>query len=108
MNTELLTDPIVTAAIIAMNTGDRAGWFDLFAADATLTDDGNAADFRRWSDSELFGDSRGYVTKVERVEDNGRTLYARFHSDKWGDFLTFMKFEIVGGKITRLDVSQVE
>jgi hypothetical protein len=108
MNLEVLTDPVVKAAITAMNAGDRAGWFDLFAPDATLTDDGNPTDFREWSDSELFGDSRGYVTEIERVGANGRTLYARFHSDKWGDFLTFMKFEIQGSKITRLDVGQAE
>jgi hypothetical protein len=108
MNTDLLTDPVVKAAITALNAGDRAGWFDVFAADATLTDDGSPADFRHWSDSELFGYSRGYVTDVERVEEDARTLYARFHSDKWGDFRTFLKFEIAGGKITRLDVGQAE
>ncbi len=108
MNMELLSEPLVKAAITAMNAGDRAGWFDLFAPDATLADDGNTVDFRGWSESELFGDNRGYVTAIERVEDDGRTVYAQFHSDKWGDFLTFMKFEVSGGMITRLDLGQVE
>lgn len=105
MNLEQL-NPLVKAAIEAMNARDRDGWYALFSDDAVMTDDGEAHDFREWSDGELFGESGGSVTAVESIEDDGRTLYARFHSDRWGDFRTFMKFQISGSKITRLDVGQ--
>lgn len=107
MNIEQLSNPTAKAALNAMRAGDREGWFALFTADAVLTDDGSPHDFREWSDSELFGESRGYVTSIQHEEDEGLTLYAHFHSDRWGDFLTFMKFALEDGKIIRLDVGQV-
>jgi hypothetical protein len=108
MTINQLTNPIVKAAVEAMNARDRAAWFEQFAPDAILTDDGNPHDFTEWSDTELFGESRAYVTAVDRTEDEGRTLYTRFHSDQWGDFKSFMRFTITGDKITRLDVGQIE
>jgi hypothetical protein len=108
MNIELLTNPLVKAAIEAMNARDRQSWFNLFASDVTLTDDGNANDFTQWSDSELFGEDKAYLMSIDRVENNGLTIYGKFHSDRWGEFDTFMKFKIQDNKITQLDVGQVE
>jgi len=65
-------------------------------------------DFTEWSESELFGDSKAYLMSIDRVEDNGLTLYGKFHSDQWGEFETFMRFHVQGNKIARLDVGQVE
>jgi hypothetical protein len=107
MNTDVLTNPLVKAAIEALNARDREGWFKLFAEDITMTDDGNAHDFREWADEEFFGSSRTYLKSIERVEDGGLTLYGRLHSDQWGEFDTFMKFKTDGEKITQLDVGQV-
>lgn len=102
-----IPDPIVRAAIKAMNTRNRQAWFDLFAPDAVLTDDGNPHDFTEWSDSELFGSSAGRVTAIDHIEDDGKRLFAQFHSDQWGDFPTSMQFTIAGNKITRLDVATI-
>ena len=106
MNSDQLTHPVVKAAVSTMNAGNREGWLALFAADAVLTDDGSPHDYVDWSNRELFGQSRGYITAIDRVEDSGLTLYAQFHSDRWGDFPTFLKFQVQDGKITRLDVGQ--
>lgn len=103
-----IENPVVRDAIRALNARDRQHWLALFADDAPLTDDGSERDLVEWSDREFFGDSRAYITTINRVEDQGRTLYAQLHSDRWGDFETFMKFEINdSNKITRLDVGQV-
>lgn len=107
MKIDDIDNAIVQAAIEAMNARDRSAWFALFAPDTTLTDDGNPADFVAWSTHEIF-EGGGRVTAVNKVENNGLLLYARFHSDEWGDFNTFMKFEIQDGIITRLDVGQAE
>jgi len=37
VNTDQLTNPLVILAIEAMNAGDRQGWFNLFASDATVS-----------------------------------------------------------------------
>jgi hypothetical protein len=107
MNTQQLTNPLVKAALEAMNLGDRGAWFDLFITDAILTDDGSPHDFTEWSDSELFADSASYLTSIDRVEDNGLTVYGKFHSARWGDFNTFLKFTIQDNMIVRLDVGEV-
>jgi hypothetical protein len=108
MNTEQLTNPLVKAAIEALNARDRQGWFSLFASDTTLTDDGNVREFTQWSDSELFGNDKAYLMSIDRVEDNGLTIYGKFHSGRWGEFDTFMKFKVQDNKIIRLDVGQVD
>lgn len=107
MNMDQLTQPQVYAAVAAMNTGNREAWTALFAPDAVLTDDGNTRNFLQWSDSELFGKGKGRLTSIDRVEDNGCTIYGTFHSDQWGTFNTFFKFHVnTAGKIDRLDVGQ--
>lgn len=106
MNLDELSNPLVKAAIAAMRAGDRQGWLRLFAPNAVLTDDGNPRDLEQWSDSELFGASRGYLMSIDRAADDGLTIYGRFHSDQWGEFDTYLKFQIQGDRITRLDVGQ--
>lgn len=106
MNLDQLTNPTVRAAVQAMNDGDRAAWFRQFTSNPILTDDDNPRDFTAWSDSELFGKIRGWITSLDKVEDDGLLLYAKFHSDRWGDFKTTWKFSIRNGQIARLDVAQ--
>jgi hypothetical protein len=103
-----LENPIVRDAIRALNARDRHGWLSLFANGATMTDDGSERNLVEWSDREFFEDSRASITVINHTEDEGRTLYAQLHSDRWGDFETYMKFEIDdANRITRLDVGQV-
>ena len=106
MDIDSLQHPLVRAAIQAMNSGDRATWMMLFSEDAVLNDDGSRRDFVSWSDSELFEANRGELTTVDRQEDEGRTIYGKFHSSQWGEFKTFMRFHIQNDQITRLDLGQ--
>ncbi len=108
MDTDRLLDPVVKAALKAMNEGDRDAWLSLFDVRAVLTDDGDERDYKQWSDSEIFGAAKGRITSVTSVVDRGVTIHANFHSARWGDFKTFWKFKIEGGKIVRLDVGQEE
>ena len=107
MNLDSLTNPIVRAAVTALNAGDRAAWLALFTPNAHLTDDGNSRGVVEWSDSELFGKGKGRITAIDRTEENGLLLYAQFHSEQWGSFSTFFRFTLEGDKIAQLDVGQV-
>lgn len=106
MDTTQLTNAVVRAAIETMSARDREGWLKLFAHDATLTDDGTERGVIEWSDSELFGSDRAYLKSIDWLEDGGLTIYGKFHSDRWGEFDTFMRFQLHGDWITRLDVGQ--
>lgn len=108
MAIDKLMNPVVKAAIEAMNNSDREAWFALFTKDISITDDGASQELVEWSNTELFSEGRGFIQSVDRVEDKGLTVYARFHSAEWGTFPTFWKFEIRNGKISRLDVGMVE
>ncbi|HVC27672.1 MAG TPA: hypothetical protein VND40_05875 [Nitrososphaerales archaeon] len=94
---------VVRSAIAALNGRDKKRWFELFSEPA-FTDDGIPHDFAKWCEEELFGSAQAYIVSIDRVEDGGLTFYARYHSDKWGDFKTFWRFAVVDGKISRLDV----
>lgn len=107
MDIESLQHPVVKAAISAMQRGDRQAWLDLFATNAVFTDDGQRQDLVRWSDRELFGASTGQLTSVDRQKDGGLSLIGSFRSDRWGEFKTFLRFHVQDGKITRLDVGQL-
>src|SRR5579871_5625704 len=98
MTPDSLLDPRVKAALDAMKVRDRRAWFNLFTTEAILTDDGNAHDFAKWSDAELFGEDKGYLMSIDRVEDHGLTVYGKFHSDRWGEFETFMRFTVKNDK----------
>ena len=104
MNTAMITNPVVKKAIDALQTGDKNAWFKLFTNDATLFDDRNKIDFKSFSESAL-GHER--FTSIDKVENEGLSLYGKFHSDKWGDFKTYFKFHINGSsKIERLEIGQ--
>jgi hypothetical protein len=97
-------NPVVRSAIEALSAWDEKGWFALFTNKAEFSDDGVPQHLERWCKEELFGRWRAYIVSVDRVEDGGLTFYARYHSDKWGDFQTFWKFVVKDGKVTKLDV----
>lgn len=98
-----IENPVVRSAVMALNARDREGWFDLFSKPA-FSDDGVPRDFEKWCDDELFGRARSQILSVDKVEDGGLTFYARYRSDKWGEFQTFWKFVIKDRKIVKLDV----
>jgi hypothetical protein len=100
-----LTNPIVKAVIDALANGDPKAWFPLFTTDAELYDDGNKQDFVKWSNGVLK--NHEHFTSIDRVDDNGLTLYGRYHSDQWGDFSTYFKVHLnKENKVIRLEVGQ--
>lgn len=101
---DAVRDPIVKAAILALGDGDEKRWFDLFSNEANSSDDGIPQDLVKWCREELFGLVRARIVAIDKVERDGLTFYARYHSDRWGDFQTFWRFEIRDGKISSLDV----
>jgi hypothetical protein len=43
------------------------------------------------------------------VENNGLDLLGEFHSDRWGDFRTYFRFQLSpAGRIKRLDIGQAK
>ena len=104
MNTDALTNPTVKAAIEALQNGDRKVWSALFQSDAELYDDGSPRSLKEFTHDAL-GHER--FTSIDCVENNGLVLTGAFHSDQWGDFQTYFRFQLSpAGKINRLDVGQ--
>src|SRR5215207_3720491 len=108
LNLQGIDNPIVRSAIQALNSRNKEQWYKLFSDNPMLTDDGNPHDFTKWCEAELFSSSLAYLASVDKVEDGGLTVYGKFHSDRWGDFKTFLRFHVENGKITKLDVGQAD
>lgn len=104
MNTDKLTNPVVKKAVNALQFADKETWFSLFTDDAALYDDGTKMDLHTFFEKAV-GHER--FTSIDKVEDNGLSVYGKFHSDQWGDFKTYFKFHFgPAGKIDRLDIGQ--
>jgi hypothetical protein len=99
-----ISNPIVRAAIEALQRGDRDAWSALFERHAQLFDDGTARSLDEFN-REALGHER--FTSLERIERGGLELEGGFHSDQWGDFRTVFRFTLSSaGKIIRLDSGQ--
>ena len=106
MITDALTNPTVKAAIEALQKGDRKVWSALFEPGAKLYDDGAPRSLDKFT-REALGHER--FTSIDRVDNNGLDLVGAFHSDQWGDFRTYFRFQLSpSGKINRLDIGQAE
>ena len=106
MNTNALTNPTVKAAIEALQSGDREAWSANFEPGAKLYDDGAPHSLAKFT-RDALGHERS--TSIDRVENNGLDLVGAFHSDQWGDFRTYFRFQLSpSGKIRRLDIGQAE
>ena len=104
MNTDTLTHPTVKAAIDALQAGNKVDWAALFVERAELFDDGHPRDLHKFT-SEALGQER--FTSIDTVDSGGLALTGHFHSDRWGDFRTYFRFQLdAAGKITRLDIGQ--
>ncbi len=99
---------VVMSAIGALNGGNKKLWFERFSEKPEFSDDGVPRDFVKWCEEELFGSAQAYIISIDKVEDGGLTFYAQYHSDKWGDFKTFWKFQVKDGKISKLDVGAAD
>jgi hypothetical protein len=104
MDTDALTNPRVKAAIEALQKGDRKAWSVLFEPDAKLYDDGSTRSLEKFT-RDALGHER--FTSIESVENNGLDLTGGFHSDQWGNFRSYFRFQLSpSGKIKRLDIGQ--
>ena len=104
MGTSAITNPTAKKAIDALQAADATKWFALFTPDAELYADGHKINFRKF-----FGKALGHerFTAIDKVENNGLSLFGKFYSDKWGNFKTYFKFTLnANGKIARLDIGQ--
>lgn len=89
MDTNKITNSTVKSAIEAWQDGNSKLWLSLFTDDAKLLDDGHTRNFKKFS-TEAIGHER--FTSIDKVEDNGLSIYGQFHSDTWGDFKTYFQF----------------
>jgi hypothetical protein len=83
MKTDALTNPIVRAAIEALQNGNRKTWSALFEPDAELYDNGSPRSLKEFT-RDALGHER--FTSIDRVENNGLDLTGAFHSDRWAIF----------------------
>ena len=101
-----LKNPTVKAAIEAFQAGDRRAWSGLFEEEAELFDDGSPRSLEKFT-REAIGHER--FTSFDRVSPDGMEVVGKFHSEQWGDFKTYFRFQLgPDGKISRLDIGQVE
>ena len=104
MNPPEPSNPIVGRLVAAINNADREAFLAVLSPDATLTDDGNPRILTEWIDREIFS-VNGHLT-VDREEEQGLRLLARYRNDTWGEMSTFWRFQVSGDKITRIDTGQ--
>jgi hypothetical protein len=91
MNTDKLTNPTVRAAIDALQSGDREAWTELLERDAQLFDDGRLPSLDKFN-QEALGHER--FISIDRIENHGLDLIGHFHSDQWGNFRTYFRFQL--------------
>jgi hypothetical protein len=104
MNIDNLNNTTVRAAIEALQRGDVKAWSALFETGARLFDDGSPRSLEAFT-SDALGHER--FTSIDTVENNGLDVTGHFHSEQWGDFRTYFKFQLASnGKIRRLDIGQ--
>ena len=106
MDTNKITNTIAKSAIEAWQDGNSKLWLSFFTDDAELFDDGNIRNFKKFT-TEAIGHE--HFTSIDKIEDNGTSVYGEFHSDTWGDFKTYFKFLInQDGKIYQLEIGQAD
>jgi len=104
MDTSKIKDIKVKKAIDAFQTSDINTWNSLFSEDAILLDDGNPRDLKEFSMKAIKIEN--FVT-IDKIEDNGNSVFGQFHSDKWGDFKAYFKFHFNEyDKIKMLEIGQ--
>jgi hypothetical protein len=98
------SNPVVARLVAAINSGDRDAFMATLSPDATLSDDGNPRSLAEWIDGEIFS-VHGHLS-IEREEEQGLHLIARYRNDTWGEMSTFWRFQLAGNKVSRIDTGQ--
>ncbi|WP_260262724.1 hypothetical protein [Elizabethkingia occulta] len=103
MNLSIITNAEVKKAIEALQSGDQ-NWYLYFTDNPEMTDDGHKVDFKSFFEKALGHEK---FLSIDRVEDDGKTLYGNFKAGQWGTFRVFFKFhQNATGKFERLDIGQ--
>ena len=104
MNTNKVTNPVVRAAIEALENGDRAAWYALFEPHAELFDDGSPWNLEEFTNHAV---SHERLLSIAQVKDEGLDLVGEIYSELWGSFRSYFRFRISpAGRIARLDVGR--
>jgi predicted GNAT superfamily acetyltransferase len=99
-------NPVVKNAFEAWQKGDSHMFLSYFTSDVKLFDDDHPRDFMKFV-KEACGHEK--FTSIDKVEGNGLDIYGDFHTERWGDFKTYFKFQInTDEKIYRLDIGQAK
>ncbi|MBT2416227.1 MULTISPECIES: nuclear transport factor 2-like protein [Chryseobacterium] len=94
----------VKKAFEAWQSGDAEAFTSFFTTDSKLYDDGNPRDFKKF-----VKDACGHekFTSIDKIENDGKAIYGQFHTESWGDFKTFFKFNLNNeGKFDTLEIGQ--
>jgi hypothetical protein len=106
VKTDQIKNQTVKKALDALQNADDKVWFSLFTDNAELYDDGRKKNFRNFF-TKAIGHER--FTSIDKIENNSLEIYGKFHSDLWGDFKTYIKFQVdEKDKITRLNIGQAD
>jgi hypothetical protein len=104
MDTSKLTNPTVKAAIEALQKGDAKTWASMFEPDAQLYDDGSPRSLEEFT-ATAIGHER--FKSIDRLDNHGLDLTGEFHTEQWGDFRAYFRFQLSeAGRIRRLDIGQ--
>ena len=98
------SNPVVHRLVAAISDCDQAAFLARLTPHATLTDGGNPRLLRDWIDQEIFS-AHGHMN-VEREEEDGLYLLARYRNDTWGEMPAFWRFQVTRDKISRIDTGQ--
>jgi hypothetical protein len=97
---------VVSADITKLTNPTVRAWESLFEADARLFDDGSPRSLSKFT-QEAVGHER--FTAIDRVDNHGLDVTGEFHSETWGDFRTYFRFQLsAAGRIKRLDIGEAD
>jgi hypothetical protein len=99
------SNTVVGRLVAAINNGDRDAFLAALSPNARLTDDGNPRSLIDWINREIFS-VHGHLA-VEREEEQGLCLTARYRNDTRGEMPTYWRFQLEGDKISRIDTGQI-
>lgn len=105
MDLSKITDEMVRQAVQALQDGDQS-WYTYFTENPVMTDDGNTVDFKSFFSNAL---GKEKFLSLDKVENDGKSIYGNFQAGKWGTFPVFFRFHKNNdGKFDRLDIGQAK
>lgn len=106
MNYDKLTNDTVRAAFVAWNTNDRERFLMLISEHTNFIHNGREQSIIAFSDHFFFGLLDATFTSINRVENNGQSVFATLVSEETGSVEVLMRFEVAGRFIKSLDAGR--